>query len=123
MSHRFNEDGFGADNGAKGRLPVTIREWELVGISSDLKAFHLMNYLYGFVAKNLDFSPFHLRDLVCSHVQFQIFSFINILTITVWRFYDLRRLRTLLRSCCNWLQRIAMMVDIIILAKILQYTL
>ena len=28
-------------------LPVTPVEWRKVGIDSDLKAFHLMKYLYG----------------------------------------------------------------------------
>ena len=29
-------------------LPITPREWKMVGISSDMDAFRLMKYLYGF---------------------------------------------------------------------------
>ena len=47
-SHRFTEDGFDKNNGANGKLPITPKEWRLVGISSDMDAYRLMKYIYGF---------------------------------------------------------------------------
>jgi hypothetical protein len=65
-SHRFTEDGFDKNNGANGKLPITPREWRLVGISSDMDAYRLMKYLYGFQLNSHSFSSqtcFQLNSL------------------------------------------------------------
>ena len=59
--HDFSIEKFSVDNGASGRLPVTPDEWtpkprfetpvvlceRRVGITKDIHAFRLMEYLYG----------------------------------------------------------------------------
>ena len=36
---------FDPDNGAKGKIPVTRREWVRVGLDSDIRAYNLLSYL------------------------------------------------------------------------------
>ena len=49
MLLRFSEEGFDPNNGARGQIPVIPLEWKLVGLDTDLKAYNLLKYLYGFV--------------------------------------------------------------------------
>ena len=44
MGFEFGGD-FDPNNGAKGKIPVTRREWVRVGLDSDIRAYNLLSYL------------------------------------------------------------------------------